>query len=178
MSAIASRYARALADVVTERKLNSDTITSGLDAIAQVFRESHELHVLFENPAVPPDQKLKLIDALSSRLNIPREVRNFLAILIDKRRIALLPEIAQQFKVEINERLGFADAEVVSARELGSDERARIEHQLSTVTGKKVRARYSKDATLIGGVLVKVGSTVYDGSVRGQLERMRTAIAQ
>jgi F-type H+-transporting ATPase subunit delta len=178
MSAIASRYARALADVVTERKLNSETVTTGLDAIAQVFHESHELDALFENPAVPADQKLKLIDALVSRIGLTREVRNFLAVLIDKDRMGLLPEIAQQFKVEINERLGFADAEVISARELGNDERAQIEQQLSKVTGKKVRARYSKDAALLGGVLVKVGSTIYDGSVRGQLERMRTAIAQ
>jgi F-type H+-transporting ATPase subunit delta len=178
MSAIASRYARALADVVTERKLDAETVTTGLDAIAQVFHDSHELHVLFENPAVPSEQKLKLVDALVSRIGLTREVRNFLAVLIDKGRMALLPDIAQQFKVEINERLGFAEAEVISARELGSDERAHIEQQLSSVTGKKVRARYSKDATLLGGVFVKVGSTVYDGSVRGQLERMRTAIAQ
>jgi F-type H+-transporting ATPase subunit delta len=178
MSAIASRYARALADVVTERKLTADSVIAGLDSITDVFKGSAELRTLFENPAVPPDQKLRLIDALSSRLSVPREVRNFLAVLIDKRRIGLLPEISQQFKVEINERLGFADAEVISARELGSDERTQIERQLSNVTGKKVRARYSKDATLLGGVLVKVGSTVYDGSVRGQLERMRTAIAQ
>jgi F-type H+-transporting ATPase subunit delta len=99
-------------------------------------------------------------------------------VLIEKRRIVQLPEIAQQFKTEINERLGFAEAEVVSARELGSDERTQLEQQIASVTGKKVRATYSKDASLLGGVMVTVGSTVYDGSVRGQLQRMKSALAQ
>jgi F-type H+-transporting ATPase subunit delta len=178
MSAIASRYARALADVVGDRKLNADAVTAGLDATAELFRDSHELRTLFDNPAVPAEQKLKLIDALASRMNISREVRNFLAVLIEKRRIVQLPEIAQQFKTEINERLGFAEAEVVSARELGSDERTQLEQQIASVTGKKVRATYSKDASLLGGVMVTVGSTVYDGSVRGQLQRMKSALAQ
>lgn len=178
MSAIASRYARALADVVSDRKLNAEAVTSGLDATAQVFGESQELRVLFDNPAVPAEQKLKLVDALASRLNIPHEVRNFLAILIDKRRIGAISDIAQQFKTEINERLGFAEAEVVSARELGSDERAQLEQQISAATGKKVRASYSKDVSLLGGVMVTVGSTVYDGSVRGQLQRMKSALSQ
>lgn len=178
MSAIASRYARALADVVSDRKLNADAVTAGLDATAQVFGESQELRVLFDNPAVPADQKLKLVDALAARLNISREVRNFLAILIDKQRIGAISDIAQQFKTEINERLGFAEAEITSARELGNDERAQLEQQVAAVTGKKIRARYRKDASLLGGVTVTVGSTVYDGSVRGQLERMKSALAQ
>jgi F-type H+-transporting ATPase subunit delta len=178
MSAIASRYARALADVVSDRKLNADAVTAGLEATAQVFGESQELRVLFDNPAVPAEQKLKLVDALAARLNILREVRNFLAILIDKQRIGAIEDIAQQFKTEINARLGFAEAEITSARELGNDERAQLEQQIAAATGKKVRARYSKDASLLGGVMVTVGSTVYDGSVRGQLERMKSALAQ
>ena len=178
MSAIASRYARALADVVSDRKLDASAVTAGLDATAQVFGESQELRTLFDNPAVPAEQKLKLVDALASRLNISHEVRNFLAILIDKRRIGAIDDIAQQFKTEINERLGFAEAEVISARELGSDERAQLEQQISAATGKKVRASYSNDKSLLGGVMVTVGSTVYDGSVRGQLERMKSALAQ
>jgi F-type H+-transporting ATPase subunit delta len=178
MSAIASRYARALADVVADRKLDADAVTAGLDATAQLFTDSHELRTLFDNPAVPADQKLKLIDALAARLNISREVRNFLAVLIEKRRIGSIAEIAQQFKTEINDRLGFAEAEVVSARDLGNDERSQLEQQIASVTGRKVRTRYRKDASLLGGVMVTVGSTVYDGSVRGQLERMKSALAQ
>jgi F-type H+-transporting ATPase subunit delta len=178
MAAIANRYARALADVVIEHKLDVNGATQALDSVAELFKSTHELHVLFENPAVPADQKLRLLDAIVGRLATTKEVRNFLAVLIDKGRMALLPEMAEQFKVEINERLGFADAEVTSARELGADERAALEQQISAVAGKKVHARYRRDESLLGGVRVKVGSTVYDGSVRGELERMRTALAQ
>jgi F-type H+-transporting ATPase subunit delta len=177
MAAIANRYARALTDVVVARKLDVNTVTAGLDSIADMFKGSAELRTLFENPAVPADQKLKLLDSLVSRLGSPREVRNFVAILIDKRRMSLLEDIAEQFKIELNERLGFADAEVTSARELGADERAALEQQISSTTGKKVRARYRRDESLLGGVRVKVGSTVYDGSVRGQLERMKVALS-
>lgn len=178
MAAIGNRYARAFVDVVFARKLDANAIAESLDTLAQLFAGSAELRTLFDNPAVPAEQKLKLVDSLAQRVNVSREVRNFIAILIDKRRIGLLSEIAQQFKTEMNERLGFAEADVVSARELASDERAQLEQQISAASGKKVRARYRKDATLLGGVLVKVGSTVYDGSVRGRLERMKTALAQ
>lgn len=178
MAAIANRYVRALADVVIDRKLDVAGATQALDSISETFSSSHELRTLFENPAVPADQKLRLLDSLASRLGVTKEVRNFLAVLIDKRRMVFLPEIADQFKLEINERLGFADAEVTSARELAVDERSALEQQIGAVTGKKVRARYRRDASLLGGVRVKVGSTVYDGSVRSELERMRTALAQ
>jgi len=178
MAAISSRYARALADVVVERKLDAATVTQNLDSIAELFKSSAELRTLFENPAVPAEQKLQLLDALAGRLGIGKEVRNFIAVLLDKNRAMFLSEIADTFKIEINERLGFADAEVISARELGNDERTALEQKISAVTGKQIRARYRQDASLLGGVRVKVGSTVYDGSVRGELERMRTALAQ
>ena len=178
MSAIASRYSRALADVVLDRKLDTNATAQGLDAIADTFKGSAELRTLFENPAVPGDQKLRLLDALTARMGTAKEVRNFVAILIEKRRANLLSEIAEQFKVEINDRLGFADAEVTSARELSAEERSAIEQKVSQASGKKIRARYRQDASLLGGVRVKVGSTIYDGSVRGELERMKAALAQ
>lgn len=178
MSAVASRYARALADVVMERKLDTNQAIQNLDSVAELFKSSAELRTLFENPAVAADQKLKLVDSLASRLGIGKEIRNFIAVLLDKNRSSLLPEIAEQFKTEINERLGFAEAEVTSVRELQSDERAALEQKISAVTGKQIRARYRQDASLLGGVRVKVGSTIYDGSVRGELERMKAALTQ
>jgi len=178
MSAVASRYARALADVVVERKLDTNQAIQNLDSVSELFKSSAELRTLFENPAVAADQKLKLVDSLASRLGIGKEIRNFIAVLLDKNRSSLLPEIAEQFKTEINERLGFAEAEVTSVRELQGDERAALEQKISAVTGKQIRARYRQDASLLGGVRVKVGSTIYDGSVRGELERMKAALTQ
>ena len=104
---------------------------------------------------------------------MPQLLRNFVAVILDHHRSAQLPEIAQQFQEELNQRLGLAEADVTSARELSAEERRRLETQIKSVTGKSVTARYATDAGLLGGALVRVGSTVYDGSVRGQLERLK-----
>ena len=100
-------------------------------------------------------------------------LRNFVAVLIDHKRIGQIGEIAEQFKRQINDRMGIADAKVSSARELTASEKKLLEQRLAAVTGKTVRATYSEDARLLGGAVVRIGSTIYDGSVRGQLERLK-----
>jgi len=100
-----------------------------------------------------------------------------IAVLIDHRRVPFLKPIVQQVEKEINQRLGFAEAQITSARELGDAEKRTLELRIEKVTGKKVRARYGQDASLLGGALVRVGSTIYDGSVKGQLEKIREAIS-
>ena len=107
------------------------------------------------------------------RLGVSPVVRNFVAVLIDHRRIQFLDAIVKQFEQNLNERLGFAEAVVTSARDLNDDERKAVETQVAQLTGKKVRARYLRDASILGGAIVKVGSTIYDGSVAGQLDRIR-----
>jgi F-type H+-transporting ATPase subunit delta len=96
-----------------------------------------------------------------------------LAVLIDHRRVGNIGELAEEIKRELDRRMGFAEAKVTSVRELTSAERATLEKQLATITGKIVRATYAEDASLLGGVTVRVGSTIYDGSVHGQLQRIR-----
>ena len=100
-----------------------------------------------------------------------------MAVLIDHRRVQFLGRIIEQLKKELDARMGFAEAQVTSARELGDDEKRGLEAQIEKVTGKKVRAHFGLDATLLGGALVRVGSTIYDGSVKGQLEKIREAIS-
>jgi F-type H+-transporting ATPase subunit delta len=104
-------------------------------------------------------------------------VRNFMAVLIDHRRVDFLQPVVQQFEQELNQRLGFAEAEITSSRELSQPERRSLEAEVAKLTGKKVLARYSQDATLLGGAIVRVGSTIYDGSVKGSLERMKAALS-
>ena len=118
-----------------------------------------------------------MLDGLVSRLGISQEARNFLAVLIDQRRISLLPQVVRQVEQELNDRLGFVEAEITSARPLADDEKRALEQQVGRVTGKSVRARYSQDATLLGGAVVRVGSTVYDGSILGQLSKLREQFA-
>jgi F-type H+-transporting ATPase subunit delta len=118
-----------------------------------------------------------LLDAIGSRLGLQRQVRNFIAVLIDHHRISQLAEIAQQFEHEMHERLGLAEAEITSARQLSEAERREMEMQIGSLTGKRVLAKYSTDTHLLGGAVVRIGSTIYDGSVRGRLARMREELS-
>jgi len=105
-------------------------------------------------------------------------VRNFVAVLTDNRRLPLFSEILKQLEQELNERQGFAEAQVSSARQLGDSEKQMLEAEITKMTGKKVRARYEQDASLLGGAVVQVGSTIYDGSVKGQLEKIREQLVE
>ena len=177
MASLISNYARALADAATSAKMDAVAVSAQIEGFAQLMAQVPALKTVLDNPSVPHAQKLKLLDALASRNGHARETRNFIAVLVDHRRLALLPAIAQQFKAEINARLGLALAAVTTAHPLDADERREVEEQVAKVTGMKVNATYSEDASLLGGVVVRVGSTVFDGSVRGQLERVRSQMA-
>lgn len=177
MASVANTYARAFADVVFDERLDAARATAGLRSVAALFEQSVDLRRVWENPAVPVEQKRKLLDAIVQREGIDRPVRNLVAVLIDHRRLPFLPRIVEQFARELDARLGFAEAEISSARELGDVERRALEAQIEKTTGKKVRAHYALDATLLGGAVVRVGSTIYDGSVKGQLEQIKEAIS-
>ena len=169
MASVASTYARAFADVVFEAHLDANRAIGGLRRISGLLAESQELRRVWENPAVPAVQKRKLLDAIVHQDGIEHHVRNLVAVLIDHRRIQFLDRITQQLEKELDARLGFAEAHVTSARELDDAEKRALEGQIEKMTGKKVRARFGLDASLLGGAVVRVGSTIYDGSVKGRL---------
>lgn len=177
MASVASTYARAFADVVLSAHLDANRAVGGLREIASLLDESAPLRRIWENPAVPAEQKRKLLDAIVQREGIDKQVRNLVAVLIDHRRVAFLQRIVEQLEKELDARLGFAEAQILSARELADAEKRVLESRIEKSTGKKVRARYGLDSSLLGGAVVRVGSTIYDGSVKGQLERIREAIS-
>ena len=177
MASVASTYARAFADVVFSAHLDAARAIGGLRQIALLLSGSVELRRVWENPAVPADQKRKLLDAIVQREGIDKPVRNLIAVLMDHRRLPFLPRIIEQRGKELDARLGFAEAQVSSARELGAGEKRALESQIEKTTGKKVRASYGLDPSLLGGAVVRIGSTIYDGSVKGQLERIKEAIS-
>jgi len=177
VASIASTYARAFADVVLSAHLDANRAIGGLRRIAGLLAESTDLRRVWENPAVPADQKRHLLDAIVHREGIEPHVRNLMAVLIDHRRVQFLSRITEQLEKELDARLGFAEAHITSARELGDPEKRSLEAQIEKVTGKKIRARFGLDASLLGGAVVRVGSTIYDGSVKGQLEKIREAIS-
>jgi F-type H+-transporting ATPase subunit delta len=173
MTAVAARYARAFADVVAERKMDPEKTIADLLHMAALVSSSHELHNVLLNPAVENKQKISLLDAIIKKMGGSKLLRNFVAVVIDHKRIGQIGEIAERFKQQLNARMGIADAKVSSARELTASEKKLLEQRLAAVTGKTVRATYSEDASLLGGAVVRIGSTIYDGSVRGQLERLK-----
>lgn len=177
MASFISIYARALADVVIDRKMDANRVAGELQSVGSALKESGELRMVWDSPSVAEPQKLALLDAIAGRMGLSREIRNFVAVLISNRRIHAFEEIAQQAVVQINDRLGIADAEVVSSRDLVAEERRNLESQVAKVTGKILRVRYSVDPKVMGGAMVKVGSTIYDGSVRGQLQRIKEQLA-
>ena len=177
MAAVASTYARAFADVVFSARLDAGRAISGLRQIVSLLDQSAELRRVWENPAVPAEQKRKLLDVIVQRDGIDRPVRNLVAVLIDHRRLPFLSRIIEQLEKELDARMGFTEAQIASARELGDQEKRAFETQIAKVTGMKVRARYRLDPSLIGGAVVRIGSTIYDGSVKGQLERIKEAIS-
>jgi len=172
LSAVAERYAAALADVAVERK-NSETIRQNLAMFVEAFSSIADLRNALESPALNAEVKRKVIAEVAGKMGLDVAVRNFIYLVVDHRRTEILPEIEQAFLSELNERLGIVDAEVTSAQELNDDEKRHLNTVLEQRTGKKVQARFQIDPALLGGALVRLGSTIYDGSVRDQLKRLR-----
>jgi F-type H+-transporting ATPase subunit delta len=177
MASVTSRYARALADVVIDRKMDVTRVREDLRSVVALSVSSPDLRTVWESPAIPHDQKLKLLDAVSSRMGLFPELRNFMAVLMDHGRIPMLARIARQFEVELNQRMGLTEAQITSARELSAEEKKSLEMQIARMTGKHVSAQYDLDKDILGGAVVKIGSTIYDGSVRGQLRRMKQQLS-
>jgi F-type H+-transporting ATPase subunit delta len=185
MASVVGTYARAFADVVL-----SDTVKTGsghldparslheLHSIEALLKESDQLRRVLENPSIPGESKRAVLDAVTGKLGTARQVRNFVAVLTDHRRLPLFSEILKQLEEELNDRQGFAEAEISTARQLTEQEKQLLEREITKLTGKKVKARYQQDATLLGGAVVQVGSTIYDGSVKGQLERIREQLVE
>jgi F-type H+-transporting ATPase subunit delta len=163
--------------VVLSSHLDADRSIAELRTIASLLAESSDLRRVWENPAIPAEQKRRVLDAIVGRDGISKQVRNLVAVLIDHRRVHFLDPVIKQLEKELDARLGFAEAEIISVRKLEDAEKREFEAQVEKLTGKKVRARYEQDASLLGGAVVRVGSTIYDGSVKGQLERMKEAIS-
>jgi F-type H+-transporting ATPase subunit delta len=178
MASVVGAYARAFADVVVGSKLDPARLLQELRTTGSLLAESDPLRRVLENPSIPGERKRAVLDAIAQRLGMTRQARNFIAVLTDHRRLPLFPDIVKQVEQELNDRFGFADAEVSSARLLGDLEKRILEAEIAKLTGRRVRARYEQDVSLLGGAVVKVGSTIYDGSVKGQLARIREQLVE
>jgi F-type H+-transporting ATPase subunit delta len=185
VSVVATRYAKALVDVVTERGSTVDPAAAlaQLRAVEQLVASSQELRNVLLSPAVPPSRKRAVVTrvfqaSLDAAFQPAKQVRNFIFVVIDHRRVTDFSSIVTAFEMLLDERLGFVRADVSSARPLGEAQQAGLASEISRVSGKKAKLKFSIQPELIAGAVARIGSTVYDGSVRGQLDRLRLKIAQ
>lgn len=174
LSVVAARYANALADVVTTpgSPLAPPRALEELRDFDATLAESHALREVLATPAVPGSRKRAVIGLIAEKLGLSRIARNFLFVLVDHRRVALLSEIIHTLDLTLDERLGFARAEIAAPMELTGPQRMALQARFELLTGKQIRARFAVDEALVGGVVARIGSTVYDGSVRGRLHSL------
>jgi F-type H+-transporting ATPase subunit delta len=173
MSVLALRYAHAFASVVASSHLDVAAAQQQLNDFSGTLAGSHELREVLMNPSIAKEQKLKVLDAIAGRIGMFPQVRNFLAVIMDHQRLAELDEILTEYHAVADERSGLAEAEITSARPLNAEDRADLESQVAKLAGGHVRATYYQDASLLGGAVVRIGSTVYDGSIRAQLQQLK-----
>ncbi|GAC1634058.1 MAG: F0F1 ATP synthase subunit delta [Candidatus Acidiferrum sp.] len=175
MKSASLQYANALADVALQQGA-AEPVLKQLNEFAGAYAESAELRNSLASPAVTTKEKHAVAEKLAARLGASKLLRNFLFLVIDHRRTQMIPELAGAFQAVIRERQGMAEAQVTSAVELNAAQKKTLGQSLEKKTGKKIEAKYTVDGALLGGVVVRIGDTVYDGSVRHRLEEMRTKL--
>ncbi len=174
-SAVATRYARALVGLATRPGVGpaADCLLEEMAAFDQALAVTPALRNVLLSPAVAPAQKRALVTRLSQKLGISDLVRRFLLVVIERRRLKLLGEIREAVEGLLDDKLGAVRVDVVSARQLSDTQREALVAGLAVLTGHKPRPRFRVDPELIGGLVARIGSTIYDGSVRGQLEALK-----
>ena len=173
MSAITLRYAQAFSSVVTSQKIDTNAAQQQLKDFADTFQSSRELRDMLMNPAIPGEQKLRVLDGIAGKLGMFPQVRNFIAVIMDRQRLGELEHIVTQYHAVVSEKSGMAEAEITSAHALNDADRSALEANVAKIAGGQIRATYREDPALLGGVVVRIGSTVYDGSIRSQLQQLR-----
>ena len=176
MKSASLQYANALADIALEQGA-AGPVLQQLSDFTAAYSSFAELRNFFESPAATKQQKRGVAERISALLGASKIVRNFLFVVIDHQRTTGLPEILETFQNVLRERQGIARTEVFSAAALSDTQKKEITQMLERVTGKKIEAKFSLDASLIGGVRVRVGDTIYDGSLRNRLDGLRERLA-
>lgn len=176
MAAFVARYAQAFLEVLTAEKIDTATVESQLNDFLATWNGSPELREFFINPAVPVLQKVGFLDTLNNKMKLRKELRNLLAVLINNDRIGHVVEVAAAYRKLLQEQLGIRQAEIVTARELSAEEQKELIADVSKLAGAEIDASFKLDPAILGGTVVRIGSTVYDGSVRGRLDRLKEVL--
>jgi F-type H+-transporting ATPase subunit delta len=177
MPAIDSRYARALDSVVSEHRLDRVAVQQQLTSFAETLAQSADLREVLENPSIPEAQKLRLLDALAGKLSLDKVVRNFIALIASHNRLNEFSEIQAAYAALLDEAGTVVEVEGASASALSDSSKAQLEAQVAKLAGgQKIQPTYTQDASLLGGAVVRIGSKVYDGSVKTQLQQLKQSL--
>lgn len=169
---IAKRYATALLELGSEGG-SLDALVDEITRASETYESSTELRNAFENPLVPAAAKKAIIGDVSERLGLSVTARSFLSILVDRRRIRALPPIATRLREMADLKRGITRAEVLTAMPLPEEYFEKLQRELERITGRKVALDRKLDPTLICGVLIRLGDTVYDGSLVARLKQLK-----
>jgi F-type H+-transporting ATPase subunit delta len=170
------QYATALAEIALAQG-TTEPIRHQLMEFGKGYAQSAELRNFLSNPAVPPKAKHGVIEAIVQRLGAGKIIRNFLFVVVDNQRAQQLPQMIETFQEVIRQRQGVAEADVESAMELNAAQKTQLLETLERLTGKKIQAKYTLDPALLGGAVVRIGDTIFDGSLKNRLNQMRTRLA-
>ncbi len=173
---VARRYASALADVVIERG-EEQQVQAELAAWERMISDNSALLEAFNNPTVAYEQKGSVLNELIARTKVRPTTANFLRTLLKNQRLAELPQVNANLAQTLDLRAGVVSAEITSARPVADETKALLAEKLGLLTGKKARLTFDTDESLLGGIVTRIGSTIYDGSVRNQLQRLREELA-
>lgn len=176
LQTVARRYATALADVAIERK-EERAVQQELDQWAVMLEANPQLKEVFANPTVPYDQKRKVLEELISRSRVRETTASFLRVLLKNQRLSQLREVAARFGQVLDERGGVVAAKVTTARPIPEELRNSLHQTLTAVTGQTVRLSFTTDEAIIGGLVARIGSTIFDGSVQNHLDRLAARLA-
>ena len=173
---MARRYATALADVVAERG-EAREVQEELSEWASMMQTNAQLMEVFSNPTIPYEQKRQVLNTLVGRTRVRPTTANFLNVLLQNQRLAELGEINKRFTQVLDERAGVVSAQVTTAHPVPQASQQALRERLASMTGKDVRLSFTTDEELIGGIVTRIGSTIYDGSVRSQLQQFKERLA-
>ena len=171
LQTIARRYASALAEVALDRNEEA-RVQQEINSWAELIENNPQLREVFANPTIPYDQKRRVLDELIVRSRIGETSSSFLRVLLRNQRLDQLKYIAERFSHVLDERHGIVGANVTSARPIPEDVKSALREALSAKTGRDVRLSFTTDPSIIGGVVTQIGSTIFDGSVQGHLDRL------
>ena len=176
LQTVARRYASALADVVIERREERE-VQKEIDLWASMIADNPQLKEVFANPTVNYDQKKLVLQELLARTQVRETTASFLRVLLGNQRLAELPEIAERFGHVLDERSGIVAAEITTAKPISDELKKAVLDALASATGRTVRLTFATDEAIIGGLVARIGSTIFDGSVDSNLERLAADLA-